>query len=94
MAMPYATNTVTSPGNVSVKKDTTLAQPVQLPDPQPTGQDLVAQMRSKGFNKGTSNVQPTKAVAKSWRGDANGSLTAAEHAGVPHPSLAPQFKKK
>jgi hypothetical protein len=93
MAMERATNTVTNPGNVSVSGNSPIRQ---LPDPTPapsTGQDLVNQFRGKGYHKGTSNVQPTRATGSSFRGDKNGSLTAAEHAGVSHPVLA-QFNKK
>lgn len=45
-----------------------------------------------GYNKGTANVKMP--AHGSFRGDKNGRVTATEHAGVPHPSLAPTFKKK
>ena len=47
----------------------------------------------QGYNKGTAKVTPMP-VHGSFRGDKNGSVTAAEHAGVPHPILTSQAKNK
>lgn len=42
-----------------------------------------------GYSKGTAKVPPHG----SFRGDKNGSLTANEYSGVPHPGLSQGRKK-
>lgn len=68
------------------------ANPGKPPGP-PNNPPNPADILPRGYSKGTSKVAPMPKHG-SWRGDASGSLSPQEHAGVPHPALATEFKKK
>jgi hypothetical protein len=54
-----------------------------------TPRPLPPMPKPRGLNKGTAKVAPAAKPAALG----NGKLTAAEHAGIPHPIMA-QFNKK